>query len=126
MWDYRARCLNVIDGDTIDVKVDVGFRMRRTIRLRLLGVDTHETYGTDEESEEYQRGKREAEFVRDWMPGVDGETTGSEASESWPIIVRTEKKGAFGRYLAEVERVSDGAVLNDVLLATFEGVESDY
>ncbi len=31
MYEYRARLLNVVDGDTIDVEVDLGFKMRREI-----------------------------------------------------------------------------------------------
>jgi micrococcal nuclease len=67
MYEYQARCVEVIDGDTQDVVVDLGFHIQRRIRLRLLGVDTHETYGVDHDSEEYRRGKRETEFVAEWL-----------------------------------------------------------
>lgn len=115
IWTYRARVVDVIDGDTLDVVVDVGFRMRRTIRLRLAGVDTHETYGVDHDSEEYQRGRRETEYVMDWLDDATGE---------WPVVVRTEDTGKYGRYLATVKRQADGAVLNDDLRETFEGVDA--
>ena len=119
MYEYKAKEVDVVDGDTIDVVVDLGFHMTRRIRLRLLGVDTHETYGVDSESTEYQKGKREADYVRSWL------TTAASAGPKYPIVVRTEKKGAFGRYLAEVERRADGAVLNDDLLDEFDGVGYD-
>jgi len=117
MYEYQARVVEVIDGDTIDVVVDLGFRMRRQIRLRLSGVDTHETYGVDHDSHEYQLGARETRFVSDWLPDAEG--------EEWPLVVRTEKRGKYGRYLADVERQSDGAVLNDVLVETFGGVAAE-
>jgi len=117
MYEYRARTEHVVDGDTMDVTVDLGFHITRRVRLRLAGVDTHETYGVDHNSEEYQRGKRETEWVRRWLQqAADG--------RQWPLLVRTEKKGKYGRYLAEIERVTDGAVLNDDLRAEFEGVDS--
>jgi micrococcal nuclease len=118
MWEYRARCVEVVDGDTVDVEVDVGFKMTRTIRLRLSRVDTHEIHGIEESSEEYRRGIEESQFVRAFL-------TGRGTEGDWPLIVRTEKKGKYGRYMAEVERRSDGAVLNDVLLDRFDGVASD-
>lgn len=120
MYEYQARCIEVVDGDTIDVDVDLGFNMRRTIRLRLARVDTHETYGVSQHSAEYRRGVRETEFVRDWLPSI-----GSLEPPTWPIVVATEKKGKYGRYLATVTRATDGAVLNDDLRETFDGVGVD-
>jgi len=115
MYEYKAQCVDVVDGDTIDVVVDLGFHIQREIRLRLLGVDTHETYGVSHDSEEYRRGKREAEFVEEWLGDAEGD---------WPILIQTEKKGKYGRYLAEIERRADGAVLNETLLEEFEEVEN--
>jgi len=117
MYEYQARCVEVVDGDTIDVDVDLGFNMRRTIRLRLADVDTHETYGVSHNSREYRRGVRETEFVRDWLPSID-----AVDPPAWPIMVATDKRGKFGRYLATVTRTADGAVLNDDLRETFDGV----
>lgn len=115
MYEYRARCVEVVDGDTLDVVVDLGFHIERQIRLRLQGVDTHETYGVSHDSEEYRRGVREAEYVEAWI---------AEGNGDWPIIVRTEKTGKYGRYLAEVERQSDGAVLNESLREMFDDVDA--
>lgn len=117
MYEYRARAVDVVDGDTIDVIVDLGFHITREIRLRLKRVDTHETYGVDHDSDEYRRGARETEFVEDWLPDGD--------EGDWPLVVRTNKRGKYGRYLAEVERRPDGAVLNDDLLETFDDVGTE-
>jgi len=105
MYEYRAELLRVVDGDTIDVNVDLGFNITREIRLRLLGVDTHETYGVSHDSKEYQRGIEETKFVAEWLPDE--------------FIIRTEKKGKYGRYLAEIER-PDGEILNNRLLQEFD------
>jgi len=119
MYEYQARCVEVVDGDTQDVVVDLGFHLQRQIRLRLLGVDTHETYGVDHDSEEYRRGKRETEFVAEWL-----ETAAEAYDGEWPLIVRTEKKGKYGRYLATIERRADDAVLNETLRREFDGVDA--
>jgi micrococcal nuclease len=113
MYEYQATVMNVVDGDTIDVTVDLGFRIHREIRLRLTGIDTHETYGVDTDSEEYRRGIEETEFVESWIE------SGRVRDKDWPFIIRTEETGKFGRYLAKVERKADGAILNDELLTEF-------
>jgi len=119
MFEYRARCVNVVDGDTQDVIVDLGFHIQREIRLRLTGVDTHETYGVSHDTEEYRRGAEETAFVEGWV-----EDAQTEADAEWPLIVRTAKTGKYGRYLATIERQSDRAVLNDDLQDEFDGVEA--
>ena len=42
MWTYRAKVIRVIDGDTIDVLVDLGFDVWIKKRVRLFGIDTPE------------------------------------------------------------------------------------
>jgi len=119
MYEYQARCVEVVDGDTQDVVVDLGFHIQRRIRLRLAGVDTHETYGVDHDSEEYRRGTQETEFVAAWL-----EAAAAEYNGAWPLLIRTEKKGKYGRYLATIERKTDGAVLNATLRREFDGVDA--
>lgn len=115
MFKYRAQITNVVDGDTLDVEIDLGFGLRKEVRLRLLGVDTAEVYGVSKDSDLYKTGKRHSAFVQSWVE------SGEKVDDSFPFIVKTEKRGKFGRYLATVHR-SDGAVLNDDLLETFDGV----
>ena len=42
MYDYKAEIVKVVDGDTIDVLVDLGFRITTHQRLRLKNIDTPE------------------------------------------------------------------------------------
>ena len=42
MYEYKARLLRVVDGDTIDAMVDLGFYVWVKQRIRLYGVDTWE------------------------------------------------------------------------------------
>jgi micrococcal nuclease len=119
MYECQASLLSVVDGDTIDVTVDLGFRIHREIRLRLEGVDTHETYGVAKDSEEYRRGTEAKAFVEAWFDAAEPDEF------EWPAVVRTEKTGKFGRCIAGVERKADGANLNADLLARF-GAEIRY
>lgn len=110
-WVFRARTLKVVDGDTIDLELDVGLHGRRIERLRLLGVNTPETHGATREA-----GLEAAAFTGGWLsPSL---ATGGE----WPLVVQTYRSDAFGRFLAIVWRVSDGRCLNDDLLATGQAV----
>ena len=44
MYEYRTKVVRVVDGDTVDVDIDLGFGVwLRKSRIRLLGVDTPES-----------------------------------------------------------------------------------
>ena len=44
MWEYRAKVKRVIDGDTVDVDVDLGFGIwQNNERVRIMGIDTPES-----------------------------------------------------------------------------------
>ena len=47
LYTYKAKCVNVVDGDTIDCEIDLGFHMKSTLRLRLLGIDAPELRSED-------------------------------------------------------------------------------
>jgi micrococcal nuclease len=113
-YEYPARIEYVVDGDTMDVVVELGFNMQRKIRVRLSEVDTHETYGVSHDSEEYQRGARETHFVKDWVKSAMSDGT------EWPFIVKTEKTGKYGRYLAIVMRQDTEEMLHEALLDSFD------
>jgi micrococcal nuclease len=107
MYEYRAEVVRVIDGDTLVLDLDLGFNIRNRVTARLLGVDTAETYGVSHESDEYRAGKEQAQFVREWLAKADR------------LIVRTNKQGKYGRWLARIEN-SEGEVLNDRLIDEFD------
>lgn len=84
---YRAKCLKVIDGDTYDFAIDVGFRLFAHHRIRALRINTPELNSKDIEL----RGK-----------AVEAQAFCKAAIEGRDVTIRTEKADAFGRYLAEV------------------------
>lgn len=103
MWYYRARIDRVVDGDTIDVEIDLGFHVHTRQRLRLGRIDTPE------------RGQPGFELakavVEDWLAAA----AGMAMSTDWPLRVATAKTGKYGRWIAEVYDLS-GTNLNRVLI----------
>jgi len=89
--------MRVVDGDTVDLQVDLGFHMKADLRFRLLGVDTPELRprkGTEEErAEERKRAQEAKAYVQEWMDERAGE---------WPLLIKTQKADGFGRWLAEI------------------------
>ncbi|NCO36835.1 MAG: hypothetical protein AUJ92_18175 [Armatimonadetes bacterium CG2_30_59_28] len=100
---YGAEVLRVVDGDTIDVRVDLGFRIYREMRVRLYGLDTPETFGVKKDSAEYASGKKAAEYLSERLKGKE-------------IILRTHKDltEKYGRYLATV--YAEGRDVNQELI----------
>ncbi|RMH81569.1 MAG: nuclease [Actinomyces sp.] len=109
LWRYRAQVRRVVDGDTLDLDVDLGFHLRALIRVRLQGVDTWEVRGPERPA-----GLEAKAFVERWLE-VDQDH----------VIVETTKTGKFGRWLARITRPSDGADLGVDLLAAGHGVAVD-
>jgi micrococcal nuclease len=106
----RANVLNVVDGDTVDMNVDLGFYVSTVQRFRLLGIDAYEMrQGSDEDRAE---GRQAKDLVQAWCV----EHRHQEADADWPFVVRTEKSDSFGRFLAHVEcsqgHSLEGAVLD--------------
>jgi len=116
---YRAHRDEVVDGDTYDVVVDCGFSMFKRLRVRLDGVDTAETYGIDHESDEYQRGMKQANWVAEWFNQAHEAYDGR-----WPLVIRTfkDETGKYGRFIAEIYRRDTAASLSDGLIIEFPSV----
>jgi micrococcal nuclease len=100
MYEYKCKILRIVDGDTVDVDVDLGWGvwMHRQ-RIRIMGIDTPESRTKD--LVEKQFGLAAKQFVKDLMP------IGSEQ------IIKTfkDETGKFGRMLGDFK------FDNDVLLS---------
>ncbi len=54
MYEYRTKVSRVVDGDTVDVDIDLGFGVwMKKERIRLLGIDTPESRTRDKEEKKY-------------------------------------------------------------------------
>jgi len=90
MHEYKSVILKWIDGDTVDVDIDLGFDCwLHSQRIRLNGVDTPESRTRDLEEKKY--GLQAKEFVQSFAP------VGSE------VTLRTTKKGKYGRYSGDIK-----------------------
>lgn len=94
--EFRAQCLKVVDGDTVDALCDVAFHSYRRERFRLVGVDTPELRSKDEA--ERLQAQAAKEYVEQALkPSV------APSLSVWPLrIVTFKDPDNFGRYLAEV------------------------
>jgi micrococcal nuclease len=89
MYEYYCEVTKIIDGDTLDVDIDLGFATKLTKqRIRMLGIDTPESRTRD--LEEKSRGLLSKEFLINLCP------IGSK------IRLRSHGKGKFGRILGEI------------------------
>jgi len=91
---YPCTLDRVVDGDTMDLVVDLGFRVSHKIRVRLSHFDAPEPRGDTR-----VLGKWYTEKVKLWF-----------ATHPSGLFVRTSKSGKYGRWLAEIFSGEDGKV----------------
>ena len=90
MYEYKCKVKRVVDGDTMDVILDLGFSVHHAVRVRMAGIDTPESRTRDKD--EKARGKLSKAFLKESIKGRK-------------IILKTkikDAKGKFGRVIAEV------------------------
>ena len=85
MYVYKAKLDRVVDGDTVDANIDLGFDISINKRIRLAGIDTPETRTKD--YEEKKLGVDAKEYLAMRMDACEN------------LIVKTEKDGKYGRML---------------------------
>ena len=88
MYEYNCNVVKVVDGDTVDVDIDLGFGMwLKNERIRLYGIDTPESRTRD--PEEKQAGLYAKKVVQDYLPKNKPAT----------LVTIKDKGGKFGRTL---------------------------
>ena len=115
MYEYQCKIVRVVDGDTTDVDIDLGFGVwLKKQRVRFYGVDTPESRTSNKEEKVY--GLAAKHFVENYLP--KGSTQ----------VLRTRKDGVgkYGRILGEFV-VFDGSkdmetTLNKLLIDTHNAV----
>ena len=71
MYTYKAKLVRILDGDTIDAKIDLGFDVWVKKRIRFLGINAPETRTRDlQEKQEGLRTKSRLETLLDASEGV--------------------------------------------------------
>jgi micrococcal nuclease len=98
MYEYRCTVVKIIDGDTVDVDIDLGFGVwMKKQRIRLYGIDTPESRTRDLEEKKYGLA------AKAYLTGMLDDEAG--------ITLKTHKdaEGKFGRILGELWRNTDYA-----------------
>lgn len=67
-YQYWARVVEVIDGDTVDCEIDLGFELKIRARVRLQGINTPEIFGVKKTSSEYKKGIAAKVFLESLIP----------------------------------------------------------
>jgi len=111
-WIYNAEVKKVVDGDTFDIIIDLGFKVKLDARVRLYGVNTPESRTKD--LEEKKMGLAAKEFTDQWL------TAANLKVKIETVIDKNEK---YGRVLARVWNES-GACLNTDIVAS--GLAREY
>ena len=110
MYEYRCKVSRVVDGDTVDVDIDLGFGVwLHKERVRVLGIDTPESRTRDKEEKKY--GLAAKAFVKDFFRIGD-------------VVLTTKKydaKGKFGRILGDFK--CNGRTLSKVMIEMHHAVE---
>ena len=88
-YNFRVtEIVKVVDGDTIDVIIDLGFDLYKKERVRIAGIDTPEKRTRDLEEKEL------GIDATTWMKGTLEDTIKGEDE----LTIRTELKGGMGKY----------------------------
>ena len=113
-YSFSARPVRVVDGDTVILDVDVGFRLRTTQPFRLLGINCPEKRG------------EEAKYGKECTAHVEGIFDASGLP--WALcnirIVTHKNPDSFGRWLADLT-IEGKDLVKDILIPGGWGVEWD-
>lgn len=113
MYHYPCKIIKVVDGDTVDVDIDLGFGVwMRNQRIRMYGIDAPESRTSNKTEKKY--GLASKRFLEDMCDDKNG------------LVLRThkDKKGKFGRILGELWRTTNYAdqSINEYMLEKYHAV----
>ena len=113
MYEYRCKVVKIVDGDTVDVDIDLGFGVwLKKERIRMFGIDTPESSTRDLDEKKY--GLMAKEFITKLLDDEGG------------IVLKTHKdaEGKFGRILGELWRTTDLAdrSINQIMIEKHHAV----
>ena len=88
MYEYKLKSVDhIVDGDTFDATVDLGFNVYHKVRIRLQGINTPESRTRD---------------LVEKAAGLKAKARITELLENDNLVLQTRKKGKYGRWLGLV------------------------
>ena len=117
MYQYKAKLVRVVDGDTVDAMIDCGFSTFKKERIRLYGIDTPEC-----------RTRNKAEKKRGLAAKARLKELIKEGKNEFIVVTTIDKKGKYGRLLGSLYKDQETAEsfysYNDMLVE--EGHAKEY
>lgn len=111
MYQYKIKSIKkIIDGDTIDVDIDLGFGITLSHRVRLKGINAAETKTLDLEE------KKKGLVAKEWLI--------KELSKEGEWSIETTKEDKYGRILGTLYLADNNISLNERMLT--EGIADRY
>lgn len=98
MYEYNARLIRIVDGDTVWLRVDLGFRTWVESAFRLFGIDAPEVHGVTKEA-----GMAASEFLR------------AQLTEK-PLRIMSKGLDKYGRWLALIYADGNPKSVNSLLI----------
>tara|TARA_B100000424_G_C22931334_1_gene495419 strand:+ start:234 stop:656 length:423 start_codon:yes stop_codon:yes gene_type:complete len=115
MYRYKVDIVKVIDGDTVDVDIDLGFGMvYKKQRVRLKGIDTPESRTRNLEEKKF--GLAAKAYLKEELNGPDAYTH---------IELVSHDKGKFGRILGELFVGGSSCSINQLMIDKHHAVPYD-
>lgn len=113
MYTYKARLIRIVDGDTVDAEIDLGFGVYMKQRVRLYGINTPDSRSKD---------------LNEREKGLASKSRLSEIiTKEFVIETILNKRGKFGRILGNIlVEQEDGTMLDVNKLLVSEGHAVEY
>jgi len=111
MYQYKIKKITkIVDGDTIDLDIDLGFSLTISHRVRLKGVNSPESRTTDLEE------KKKGLAAKEWLT--------EQLSKEGEWIIETYKEDKYGRILGTLYMIGEPVTINERMLN--EGIAVPY
>ena len=101
--EYQCELIKVVDGDTIDCYIDLGFNLKTKKRIRYMGIDTWESRTRNKE--EKVKGLEAKAYTKDKLKN----------SDDGKFTLKSHGTGKYGRVLGEIFLKGEDSSLNDLL-----------
>ena len=109
MYEYRCKVIKVIDGDTVDVDIDLGFDIvLKDERVRIMGIDTPESRTRDKVEKKF--GLASKARLKELIGGKSGPILKTQINKKGE-----DMRGKFGRILGDFV-TDNGRMVTDILV----------
>ena len=111
--EYQCELIKVVDGDTIDCYIDLGFKLKTKKRIRYMGIDTWESRTREKEEK---------------VKGLAAKARNKELLEGGVFKLKSFGTGKFGRVLGEifVDPEVVGEHINECILSADSAIDLDH